>query len=69
MKSPSCCPVCATEVFDTIVKLVYPEITDTELAEAHDKLKQDSSSSLNDIVFYYIQSYNELFMNNVMYTE
>ncbi len=59
----------ATEVFDTIVKLVYPEITDTELAEAHDKLKQDSSSSLNDIVFYYIQSYNELFMNNVMYTE
>lgn len=59
----------AEEVFDTIVKLVYPEITDTELAEAHSKLRQDSSSSLNDIVFYYIQSYNELFMNNVIYAE
>lgn len=59
----------AAEVFDIIVKLVYPEITDKELSEAHDKLKQDSSSSLNDIVFYYIQSYNELYMNNVMYNE
>ena len=59
----------AEEVFDIIVKLVYPEITDTELVESHSKLRQDSSSSLNEIVFYYIQSYNELFMNNVMYTE
>jgi len=59
----------AGEIFDTIAKLVYPEIIDSELAEAHDSLKQDSSSSLNDIVFYYIQSYNELFMDNVMYAE
>jgi len=59
----------AEEVFDIIVRLVYSEITDNELSEAHDNLKQNSSSSLNDIVFYYIQSYNELFMNNVMYAE
>jgi len=59
----------AAEVFDIIARLVYPEITDNELSDAHNKLKQDSSSSLNDITFYYIQSYNELFMNNVMYAE
>lgn len=59
----------AEEVFDVITRLVYPEITDNELFKDHDKLKQDSNSSLNDIVFYYIQSYNELFMNNVMYAE
>ena len=59
----------AGEVFSTIVKLVYPEITDNELSDARNQLNQDSSSSLNDIVFYYIQSYNELFMDNVMYAE
>lgn len=59
----------ATEVFDTIVRLVYPEITNEELAGAHDNLRQDGSSSLNDIKYYYIQSYNELFMDNVMYAE
>lgn len=59
----------ATEVFDTIVRLVYPEITDEELAGAHDNLRQDGSSSLNDIKYYYIQSYKELFMDNVMYAE
>lgn len=59
----------AGKVFSTIVKLVYPEITDNELSNARNQLNQESSSSLNDIVFYYIQSYNELFMNNVMYAE
>lgn len=59
----------AGEVFSAIVKLVYPEITDNELSDARKQLNQDSSSSLNNIVFYYIQSYNELVMDNVMYTE
>ena len=44
-------------------------ITDNELSDARNQLNQESSSSLNDIKYYYIQSYNELFMDNVMYTE
>lgn len=59
----------AEEVFDTIVRVVYPKITDKELSDAHNKLRQDRSDSINDIVFYYIQSRNELFMKNISFTE
>ena len=59
----------AEEVFTSIVKIVYPTITEEQLNEGIEDLHSDSSSSLDDIVFYYLQSRNELFMNNVMYAE
>lgn len=60
----------AEEVFDAIARIVYPTLTTEELSAAHEDLRRGSSSNLfKDITFYYIQSYNELFMDNVMYAE
>ncbi len=60
----------AEEVFDVIARIVYPTLTDAELAEAHEDLRSGNSGNyFKDISFYYIQSYNELFMDNVMFDE
>lgn len=60
----------AQEAFDSIVRIVYPDVTDDELLEAHQALNSDISSNiLRNIMYYYIQSYNELFMDNVIYAE
>ena len=60
----------AEEVFDVIARIVYPTLTDAELAEAHEDLRSGNSGNyFKDISFYYIQSYNELFMDNVMFAE
>ena len=60
----------AEEVFDVIARIVYPTLTDAELAEAHEDLRSGNSGNyFKDISFYYIKSYNELFMDNVMFAE
>lgn len=59
----------ADEVFSAIVKIVYPDITDEVLQTGKDDLRRDTSSVLDDIVFYYHSHSGEMFMNNVMYAE
>jgi len=56
-------------MFASIVKIVYPNITDEQLQSGKDDLHRDTSCSLKDIVFYYHSHNGEMFMNNVMYAE
>ena len=63
----------AVDVFNSIALNVYPDITEAELTEASDEIYEkdynDGRGLLRDINYYYIDSYGELFMDNVMYAE
>lgn len=63
----------AEDVFDSIALNVYPDLTEAELTEASDEIHErdymDGRGLLRDINYYYIDSYSELFMDNVMYAE
>lgn len=59
----------AEEVFEPIVRNVYPEIDDEKMTKAKEDLHKDTPSSVDDIVFYYLPSRGEMFMNNVMYAD
>ena len=63
----------AEDVFHSIALNVYPNLTETELLEANAKIHQkdsmDGRGFLRDINYYYIDSYGELFMDNVMYAK
>lgn len=63
----------AIQVFKDVAKVVYPDVTLTEIEEAESELKEedykDARGLLRDINYYYIDSRSELFMDHVMYAE
>lgn len=58
----------AVEVFTNIAKMMYPDVTSNDLDEAVKELRErDNGAYLDDLSFYYIHSYKELFMDNIKF--
>lgn len=57
----------AVEVFTNVAKMMYPDVTDSDLDNAIAELRErDNGAYLDDLSFYYIHSYKELFMDNII---
>ncbi len=55
----------AVEFFNSAVKVLDPTATDDDIAKANDNIRENKSSNyLNDVGYYYIKSYNELFVDS-----
>lgn len=58
----------AVEVFTNVAKMMYPDVTSNDLDEAVKELRErDNGAYLDDLSFYYIHSYKELFMDNIKF--
>lgn len=57
----------AVEVFTNVAKLMYPNVSKNELNDAVTELRErDNGSYLDDLSFYYVHSYKELFMDKIV---
>lgn len=58
----------AADVFTTVAKMMYPDVTATDLDNALEDLRtKDNGAYLDKLSFYYIHSYKELFMDNITF--
>ena len=56
----------AVEVFTTVAKLMYPDVSDDDLSNAIQELRnRDNAAYLDRLSFYYSHSHNELFMDKI----
>ncbi len=57
----------AVEVFTNVAKIMYPDVSESKLSNAITELREkDNGAYLDDLSFYYIHSYKELFMDKIM---
>ena len=55
----------AVEFFNSAVKVLDPTVTDDDIARANDNIREEKNGNyLNDVSYFYIKSYNELFVDS-----
>ena len=58
----------AAEVFTVVAKMMYPDVTETDMDKALEELRtRDNGAYLDELSFYYIHSYKELFMDKITF--